>query len=127
MSALTREQVLQRIAGFGPLENVFLITGDDDTHGLPMVWYPEIGLRYVIIEKDDLAKAVHDYLRQAGVRRFKSESEVSEALETEKWEGWDTCADYRRIKAVMEDLATKDRYGRKIAPEVDSRNAAELK
>jgi hypothetical protein len=114
MSIVTREQLLERIAGLGSLENVFLIADDNDTHGLPIIWYPEIGFRYLIIEKDDLAQAVYDYLREAGVRRFKSETELQEAQRSEKWQGWDTCEDYRRIKQVVEELASKDRYGRKI-------------
>jgi hypothetical protein len=105
MSTVTREQVLERVAGMGPLQNVFLIAEDNDTHGLPMIWYPAIGLRYLIIEKDDLAQAVYEYLRyEAKVRRFKSEREVSEAMYKEKWEGWDTCGDYRRMQQAMEEL-----------------------
>jgi hypothetical protein len=97
MSTVTREQVLERIAGFGPLQNVFLIAKNDDSLGLPIIWHPEIGLRYIIIENDALGQAVYEYLRdEARVRRFKSEQEVSEAMYREKWEGWDTCDDYRR-------------------------------
>jgi hypothetical protein len=25
----------------------------------------------------------------------------------EKWQGWDTCADYRRMQQAMDDLARK--------------------
>jgi hypothetical protein len=108
MSTVTREQVLERVAGLGPLQNVFLIAGDDDPLGLPIIWYPEIGLRYVIIEKGDLAQAVYQYLRcEAGVRRFKSEREVVEAMSKEKWAGWDACDDYRRTRQAMEELAKK--------------------
>jgi hypothetical protein len=98
MSTVTREQLLEKIAGLGPLENVFVIAEDDNDRGLPLIWYPEIGFRYLIIEKDDLAQAVHDYLRQARVRRFKSATEVSELCRTEKWAGWDTCADCQRMQ-----------------------------
>ncbi len=52
MSAVTREQVLERVAELGPLQNVFLVGEDNDSLGLPMVWYPEIGLRYVIIKSE---------------------------------------------------------------------------
>jgi hypothetical protein len=107
MSMVTREQVLERVAGLGPLQNVFLITKDDDTFGVPVIWYPEIGLRYLLIEKEDLAQAVYNYLREAGVRRFKSETELQETQRSERWEGWDTCEDYRRIQQVVEQLARK--------------------
>jgi hypothetical protein len=106
MATVTREQVLKRVAGFGPLQNVFLVAEDNDTLGSPIVWYPEIGLRYLIIENDDLAQAVYEYLRfEAKVRRFQSERQVSEAIYEEKWEGWDTCEDYRRTRQAMEELA----------------------
>ena len=108
MSTVTREQVLERVAGLGPLQNVFLVIGDDDTRGLPLIWYPEIGLRYLIIEKEDVAQAVAEYLRyEANVRRFKSGLEVSEAMYKEKWVGWDTCADYRRMQQAMGELAKR--------------------
>jgi hypothetical protein len=107
MSTVTREQVLERIAGFGPLRNVFLITKDEDTFGIPIIWYPEIGLRYVIIEKDDLAQAVYDYLCEAGVRQFNSEEELAEAQQREKWEGWDSCEDWRRWQQAAAELARK--------------------
>jgi hypothetical protein len=107
MSTVTREQVLEWIAGLGLLQNVFLITKDDDTFGVPIIWYPEIGLRYLLIEKEDLAQAVYNYLREAGVRRFNSETELQEAQRSERWEGWDTCEDYRRIQQVVEQLARR--------------------
>jgi hypothetical protein len=108
MSTLSRKEVLERVAGLGPLENVFLVTGANDTRGLPLIWFPEIGLRYLIIEKDDLAQAVSEYLRyEAKVRRFKSDLEVQEAMRREKWEGWDTCEDYRRMQKVMEELSNR--------------------
>jgi len=107
VSIVTREQVLERVAGLGSLQNVFLIAADNDTFGLPLIWYPEIGLRYLIIEKDDLGQAVYDHLRDAGVRRFRSEEELLEAQRIEKWEGWDTCDDYRRMQQAMEELAKR--------------------
>jgi hypothetical protein len=109
MSTVTREEVLERIAGLGPLQNVFLVAEDNDSLGLPIIWYPEIGLRYfIIIENDDLGRAVYEYLRyEARVRRFKSEREVSEAVYKEKWEGWDTCDDYRRTQQAMDELAKR--------------------
>jgi hypothetical protein len=107
MADVTREQVLEQVAGLGPLSNVSLITTGNNADGLPIVWYPEIGFRYLIIEKDDLARAVHRYLWEAGVRRFKSEAELLEAQRGEKWEGWDTCADYRRMQQAMEGLAKR--------------------
>lgn len=109
MSTVTREQVVERVAGLGPLQNVFLIT-DNDSYGLPIIWHPEIGFRYLVIERDDLAHAVYDYLREAGVRRFKSEGELLEAQRSERWEGWDTCDDSRRIRQAMEELARRGNH-----------------
>jgi hypothetical protein len=108
MSTVTREEVLEQIAGFGvPLQNVFLVAEDDGPFGLPVSWYPEIGLRIMIIEKDELARAVLNFLREAGVRRFNSLEEIGEAKQREKWEGWDTCADWRRLQQAAEELAKK--------------------
>jgi len=106
--SVTREQVLEKISGFGvPLPNIFLIGKDIDTLGGIVVWYPEIGLREVIVEKDDLAAAIYQFLREAGVRRFKGWDELKEAEKKEQWEGWDTCADYRRQQQAMEELGKR--------------------
>jgi hypothetical protein len=114
MATVSREQVLERVAGFGPLRNVSLVAEDNDTLGLPLVWYPEIGLRYLIIENDDLAQAVYEYLRfEAKVRRFRSERQVSAAIYKEKWEGWNTCEDYRRTRRAMEEPAEIGRASEK--------------
>jgi hypothetical protein len=108
MSTVTREQVLERIAGLGvPLDNLFLIAGDDEPDGVIAVWYPEMGLRSLVIERDDLARACYDYLREAGARRFRSWDELREAQKRENWEGWDTCADWRRLQQAAEKLAKK--------------------
>jgi hypothetical protein len=108
MSAVSQEQLFETVAGLGPLHNVFVVAEDNDTLGLPIIWYPEIGLRYLLIENDDLAQAVYDYLRdEAKVRRFKSEQEVLEALYREKWEGWNTCDDYRRTQQTAAELAAR--------------------
>ncbi len=107
MSAVTREQVSERVAGLGPLQNVFLIGEDTDALGGIVVWYPEIGLREFIFEKDELAHAIYNSLREAGVRRFKSWEHLREAENRERWEGWDTCDDYRRMQEAMERLAKK--------------------
>jgi hypothetical protein len=105
MSGVTREQVLQEIAGFGvPLENLFLIGEDNDTLGVIAAWYPEIGLRSIHLENDDLAIACYNTLRAAGVRRFQSWEELGETQDREKWEGWDTCADYRRWQQAAESF-----------------------
>ena len=109
MSQVTREQVLERVAGLGPLQNVFLIGEDSDALGGIVVWNPEIGLREFIFEKDDLALGIYSFLREAGVRRFKSWEQLREAEKREKWEGWDTCADYRRIQKAMEEMAKRGR------------------
>ena len=98
---VTPDEVAARIASLGPLSNVFLVGGSI------ALWFPEIGLRYLIIEWDELAEACRDYLRAAGVRHFESCSELQEALRAEKWEGWDTCADWRRIAKEMERLRSR--------------------
>jgi hypothetical protein len=110
MSPVTRERVLERITGFGlPLENFFIIANDEnDPQGVIAFWHPEVGLRGLIIEKDDLARGVYNYLlREAKVRRFKSWQELTEAMYKEKWEGWDTCDDYRRTQQAMDELAKR--------------------
>lgn len=104
---VTREQVLDRIAGLGPLQNVFLVAEDEGPLASIVIWYPEIGFRGLIIENDALAQAVYDYLRDTGVRRFKSDEELAETQRNEKWEGWDTCEDYRRVQQAMEELAKR--------------------
>jgi hypothetical protein len=107
MSTVTREEVLERVAGLGPLHNVFLIGEDTDALGGIVVWLPEIGVREIIFEKDDLALAIYNFLREAGVRRFQSWEHFREAENREKWEGWDTCDDYRRMQQAVEELARK--------------------
>jgi len=106
MLTITREQVLERVAGLGvPLANVFLIADDDEPEGTIAIWYPEIGIRSLVIEKDGLARAVYRYFHEVGVRRFQSWKDLQEAQKTEKWPGWDTCADWRRVQQVAEELA----------------------
>ena len=110
MSNVTCEQVSEEIAGFGvPLVNLFLIAEDNDPLGVIVAWYPEIGLRSILLENDALARACYNTLREAGVRRFKSWEELGEAKDREKWEGWDTCADYRRWQQALEELAEQSR------------------
>ena len=107
MSEVTREQVLERVAGLGPLHNVFLVGEGNEDFGTIVIWCPELGLRGLIIEKDDLARAVVAFLRQTGVRRFKSLGDLREAQRTEKWEGWDTCEDHRRMQRALAELAKR--------------------
>jgi hypothetical protein len=55
---VTRGDVLEPTARFGvPLENLFLITEDNDPLGGIVAWYAEIGLRSILLENDDLARA----------------------------------------------------------------------
>jgi hypothetical protein len=92
MSSVTREQVEQRIRGWGvPIGNVFIIAKENEEEGLIAFWHPQIGARTVIIEKEDMGRACYDYLRGIGVRRFASFLELLEAASLEKWPGWDTC------------------------------------
>jgi hypothetical protein len=109
MSTITREQVLEQVEGLGvPLANVFLIAEDDDTEGVIAIWYPEIGLRSLVIEKDELAHAVYRYFQDAGARRFRSWQDLQEAQHAEKWAGWNTCADWRRLEEAAVELAKSD-------------------
>jgi hypothetical protein len=105
MPALTREQVLERVAGLGPLQNVFLIGEDTNALGGIVVWDPKIGLREFIFEDDGLALAIYHFLHEAGVRRFDSWEHLREVEMRERWEGWDTCDDYRRLQHTTEELA----------------------
>jgi hypothetical protein len=108
MSDVTGELVLERIAGFGvSLENLFLMAEDDDSLGVMAAWYPEVGLRSIIIENDDLAIACDRFLREAGVRRYQSWEELGEAQGREQWDGWDACADCRRWQQAAEEFAVK--------------------
>jgi hypothetical protein len=112
---VTAEQVLEEVESLGTsLANIFIIEDDDVEEGVIVLWYPAVGLRSLIIEDEALAKACHDYLRNTvGVRRFKSWEELSEVQQREKWEGWDTCADYRRhLETARELMALPDRNAR---------------
>jgi len=122
MSAITPVQVSKVVATLGPLTNVFLIGEDSGTSGLPIVWYPEIGFRYLLLEKDELAAAVKEYLRAQGVRRFASETDLAEAHRNEQWPGWDTCADYVRIKEALEQLQRRTTTQAPAAAPVPARN-----
>jgi hypothetical protein len=42
-----------------------------------------------------------------GVRGRKGRGKVSEAIYKEKWEGSDTCDDYRRTQQAMDELAKR--------------------
>ena len=99
---------MECITAFGvPLKNVFIIADDNDTQGEIVVWYSEVGLRSIIIEKDDLYTACYHFLREAGVRQFQSWRELGEAQKREKWEGWDTCEDWRRLQQKAAELVNK--------------------
>jgi hypothetical protein len=105
VSSVAEEEVVGRLESFGvPRENLFLVHGDDESEGLIMLWHPEIGARYIIIERDSLAKACYAYLFQHGARRFASELQLLEAARTEQWPGWDTCEDLLRARKAVEYL-----------------------
>jgi hypothetical protein len=108
MPAVPSKQVVEQLAVYGlPLENFFIIADAEDDQGVIAFWHPQVGLRGLIIDKDDLARATYDYLRDAGVRRFRSWDELGAAKQKEKWLGWDTCADWRRHQQALEELVKK--------------------
>src|SRR5689334_10389798 len=97
MSLVADEVVETRLNSLGvPRENLFLLLPDGDAEGMIVLWHPEIGARFVIIEKDELARACYSYLREHGARGFASCQQLLEAAAAEKWPGWDTCADALR-------------------------------
>lgn len=107
ISQITKEQVLGKVAELGPLENVFLIGKDTDDLGGIVVWYPEVGWRHKIYEKDDLGFAIYRFLHAAGVKRYDSLTQMRDDKKTERMPGWDTCADYLRSQPVREELASR--------------------
>ncbi len=92
MSLVPDEQVVARLGSVGvPPENFFVLPGDSEGEGLIAFWHPEVGVRFLIIENDALAKACYEYLLVRGARRFTSGDEIGQAAAAEKWPGWDTC------------------------------------
>ena|ERR1700733_302779 len=90
------EQAKLQLESLGvPPENLFLLTGDDD-EGLIALWHPEIGMRFVIIENDVLAKACTRRLLQQGARQFDSTEQLLETASREKWPGWELCQPVRQ-------------------------------
>jgi hypothetical protein len=70
---------------------MFLISvGSSDT-GIIGLWYPMLdqSYRYLIIENTELAVACYNFLRRHGARQFNSEEEVLQAMQDERWPGWD--------------------------------------
>jgi hypothetical protein len=107
MSTVTREQALECLTKYVPLDNFFFVGEDNVIAGAIVFWHPQFGLRSLIIEKADLAQACRDLLQEYGVRRFESWQELDKAQKIEKWPGWDTCEDYRRMQQAMAELAKK--------------------
>jgi hypothetical protein len=94
MSLITDEQVVARLNSLGvPLEYIFVLPIESQKRGLIGFWHQEIGFRYLIIENDEVANACYTYLLNRGARLFNTDEELRQALATEKWPGWDTCAD----------------------------------
>jgi hypothetical protein len=81
-------------------EHIFLVISGEEspTGGIPVLWYPEIGVRIKMIEDDDLANAVSAYLFDHGFRRFASMDDLWRAGSTEMWPGWDSCLDIQRAR-----------------------------
>jgi hypothetical protein len=103
MSLITDEQVAACLESLGvPSEYIFLLPVPSESRGLIGFWHPEVGFRYLILENDDLAKACYAYLLNRGARRFFTNDELRHAIATEKWLGWDTCADAVRDRQVRD-------------------------
>jgi hypothetical protein len=103
MSLITDEQVVARLNSLGvPLEYIFVLPIESQNRGLIGFWHQEIGFRYLIIENDKVADACYTYLQNRGARRFNTNEELEQAIATEKWPGWDTCADAVRGRQVRD-------------------------
>jgi hypothetical protein len=107
LSTVTQQNALECLTRYVPLENFFIVGEKNDTGGAIALWHPQVGLRTLILERDELAQACRTLLEECGVRRFRSWDELKEAQKREQWEGWDTCADYRRMQQAMEELARR--------------------
>jgi hypothetical protein len=100
MPPFSNEQVIAQFASIGvPIEKFFVV-GDDPDESLIAYWHPEVGARYLSIEKDEIASACYHYLVHRGARRFASGDEIWQAAAAEKWPGWDTCADAERARSL---------------------------
>jgi hypothetical protein len=104
MSLVTDEQVVAQLDSLGvPSEYFFLFPVEGSgIGGLIGSWHPEIGFRYLILENDELAKASYAYLMRRGARQFLTTEELNQAISSEKWLGWDTCADAIRERQVID-------------------------
>ena len=107
MSAISDDQVRTELSSLGiPLKYFFTegspTPGETEGVGLIAFWHPEIGVRYLILEKDNLAHACYRYLLKHGARRFGSGNEIWQTAIAEKWPGWDTCADAVRHRQVID-------------------------
>jgi len=92
MSSTIHEQAVAVLDSYGlPPENMFLLPGDSENEGLIVFWYPQIGMRFLILENDALATACYLHLREREARRFDSPEQILSAAAAEKWPGWDTC------------------------------------
>lgn len=80
-------------------------------------------MRYQIIESEELAQAVSEFLRaEARVRQFGSEQEVLVAMREEKWEGWDTSADHLREAQALKTFASRQRQQDEKSAGIGARN-----
>jgi hypothetical protein len=101
MSAISDAQVKTELGSIGiPLDNFFTIPGESEDRGLIAFWYPEIGVRYLILEDNAVAQACYRYLQMRGVRRFLSGDDIVQSSNSEKWPGWDTCSDAIRDRRI---------------------------
>jgi hypothetical protein len=107
MEEIALDEARERLTRHVPIENYFIVGGKGETDGSIVYWDPEIGMRWLIIEQGDIARACKRLLHIVGARRFTSTEELTQAPRLEKWPGWDTCADAVRLKASIEMLRKK--------------------
>ena len=97
MSPIPDEQLIEKLCSMGvPIENFFVVTNDPQVRGLIAFWHPEVGARFLILEKEVLATACYEYLLKRGARRFNSGDEIFQTADAEKWPGWNTNDTYLR-------------------------------
>ena len=79
-------RIANHFVGTGvPSNNYFLLTDGPNDPGSIGFWHPEYGTRFVVIEDDELAAAVREYLTALGARRFSSTQEVDAAVTRGEW------------------------------------------
>lgn len=69
------------------LEHYYLV-GATLLESLVACWIPDIGLRALVIEDDELAQACKQYLNRRGARQFTDLGEIYRTAVAEQWPDW---------------------------------------